>query len=139
MPAKRGIVEDEIASPAECLHWYEHNLLWWLNWMRKRRKCEPIEAHVILATREDLWEALKHQPDGLTKEQRKRLRELDSLLKAHANWMVKVLGDELPRWRKRFKPPRSHWWWFLDKLAKGMVRGNVGRKGSGCVSENSQR
>jgi len=132
-------MKSDKAPPSEWLHWYEQHLSWWLNWMRKHRRCEPEEADVILFNREQLAQALKSQPDGLTKEQRKRLRELDSLLKAHANWMVKVLGDELPRWRKRFNPPRSHWWWFLDKLAKGMVRGNVGRKGSGCVSENSQR
>ena len=113
---KASFAENELVSPAECLHWYEHNLFWWLDWMKKRKRCEPIEAHVILATREDLWEAMKRQPDGLTKEQRKRLKELDSLLKENAHLFVKVLGDELPKWRKRLKPPRSHWWWFLDKL-----------------------
>ncbi len=122
LPTKLGFVEDEIASPAECLHWYEHNLLWWLNWMRKRKRCEPIEAHVILSTREDLWEAMKRQPDGLTKEQRRRLKELDSLLKENAHLFVKVLGDELPKWRRRLKPPRSHWWWFLDKFVSQQKR-----------------
>jgi hypothetical protein len=71
-----------------------------------------------LATREDLWQALKTDPQGLTKGQRKRLRELDALLKANARKMVKVLGDDLVRWRRRHKIPRSHWWWFLDKLAE---------------------
>jgi hypothetical protein len=31
--------------------------------------------------------------------------------------MAKVL-PELPQIRRRLKPPRSHWWWFLDKLAE---------------------
>ncbi len=125
MCAKSLAELEDLVTPTELLDEYTEHLLWWVNWMRKRRRCEPIEAHVILATREDLHEALKRQPDGLTKEQKKRLRELDSLLKSHANWMVKVLGDELPKWRRRFKPPRSHWWWFLDKLVarqKQLVR-----------------
>ncbi|MCX7969737.1 MAG: hypothetical protein N3B10_14785 [Armatimonadetes bacterium] len=116
MPPKSLEKLEDSVTLAELLDEYAEHLFWWLNWMRKRRRSEPIEAHVILATREDLWEAMKRRPDGLTKEQRKRLRELDALLKAHASWMVKVLGDELLKWRKRFKPPRSHWWWYLDKF-----------------------
>lgn len=82
------------------------------------RRYKPIEAHVILATCEDLWEALKRRPNGLTKEEKRKLKELDGLLKAHAHWVTKVLGEELPKWCRRFKPPRSHWWWFLDKMVR---------------------
>jgi len=92
--------------------------------MRRHRRCEPIEAHVILATREDLWQALKTDPQGLTKERRKRLRELDALLKANARKMVKVLGDDLVRWRRRHKIPRSHWWWFLDNRRENIGDGS---------------
>jgi len=49
------------------------------------------------------------------------LRELDRELKEHAHWMAKALPD-LPKIRKRLKPPRSHWWWFLDKLAERQRR-----------------
>ncbi len=118
VPKTKPTMDGDIPLAAECLHWYEHDLLWWVNWMRRHRRCEPIEAHVILATREDLWQALKTDPQGLTKGQRKRLRELDALLKANARKVVKVLGDDLVRWRRRHKIPRSHWWWFLDKLAE---------------------
>ncbi len=117
MPKVKRTMNEGNPSAAECLHWYEHNLLWWLGWMREHRRCEPIEVHVILATREDLWQAFQRDPKGLTKEQRKRLRELDALLKANAAKLVKVLGDDLVRWRRRHRLPRSHWWWFLDKLA----------------------
>ncbi len=110
--------DQSFVPPSEHLRDYEENLLWWLKWMRRHRRCEPIEAHVILATREDLWQALKEDPQGLTKQERKRLRELDALLKANAAKMVKVLGEDLVRWRRRHKIPRSHWWWFLDKIAK---------------------
>jgi hypothetical protein len=108
-------------SASELLNEYEHHLRFWLWCMRKYRRCEPEEADVVLFTREDLWEALKRQPDGLTKEERKKLRELDRELKEHAHWMAKVL-PELPQIRRRLKPPRSHWWWFLDKLAEKKKR-----------------
>ncbi|MEJ7615274.1 MAG: hypothetical protein SQA66_16745 [Candidatus Fervidibacter sacchari] len=108
---------NEKVKPSEWLQWYEHHLRFWLWCMRKYRRCEPEEADVVLFTREDLWEAMKREPNGLTKEERKKLRELDRELKAHAHWMAKALPD-LPKIRKRLKPPRSHWWWFLDKLAE---------------------
>ena len=104
-------------APSKWLHWYEHHLRFWLQFMRKYRRCEPEEADIVLFNREKLAQAMKRQPDGLTKEERKRLRELDRELKAHAHWMAKALPD-LPQIRKRLKPPRSHWWWFLDKLAE---------------------
>lgn len=72
---------------------------------------------MVLFTREDLWKAMREHPDCLTEEERRKLRELDNLLKANADLMVKVL-PELPQIRRRLKPPRSHWWWFLDKLAE---------------------
>ncbi len=109
------------SSVRELLDEYEHHLRFWLWCMRKYRRCEPEEADVVLFTREDLWEAMKRQPDGLTKEERKKLRELDRELKEHAHWMAKALPD-LPQIRKRLKPPRSHWWWFLDKLAEKKKR-----------------
>jgi len=109
------------SSVRELLDEYEHHLRFWLWCMRKYRRCEPEEADVVLFTREDLWEAMKREPNGLTKEERKKLRELDRELKAHAHWMAKALPD-LPKIRKRLKPPRSHWWWFLDKLAEKKKR-----------------
>jgi len=116
MPSKSLRDLEDKVTIEELLDEYEQNLQFFIRWMRRRRSCTPEEADVVLFTREDLWETMKRQPNGLTGEQRKRLKELDSLLKEHAHLFVKVLGDELPRWRKRFKPPRSHWWWFLDKL-----------------------
>ena len=50
-------------------------------WMRQRRPCLPEEGDTVSSTREDLLEAMKLQPNGLTKEQRGRSKELDSLLK----------------------------------------------------------
>ncbi|MCS7187876.1 MAG: hypothetical protein RMK89_13120, partial [Armatimonadota bacterium] len=70
MPPKSLEKLEDSVTLAELLDEYAEHLFWWLNWMRKRRRSEPIEAHVILATREDLWEAMKRRPDGLTKEQR---------------------------------------------------------------------
>ncbi len=108
-------------APSKWLHWYEHHLRFWLQFMRKYRRCEPEEADIVLFNREKLAQAMKRKPDGLTKEERKRLRELDRELKEHAHWMAKALPD-LPKIRKRLKPPRSHWWWFLDKLAEKQKR-----------------
>ncbi|MDW8029789.1 MAG: hypothetical protein RMK94_15520 [Armatimonadota bacterium] len=71
----------------------------------------------MLFNRDQLANSLQRQPDGLTKEERKKLRELDNLLKANASLMVKAL-PELAQIRRRLKPPRSRWWWFLDKLAE---------------------
>mgnify|MGYP000123060595 CR=1 FL=1 len=122
MPQTKGLSTDEqLSSPSRELQWYEHHLRFWLQFMRKYRRCEPEEADIVLFSREWLAEALKRQPDGLTKEERKKLRELDRELKEHAHWMAKVL-PELPQIRRRLKPPRSHWWWFLDKLAEKKKR-----------------
>lgn len=106
-----------LPSAQELLDEYEHHLDFFLKWMRKRRRCEPEEADVVLFTREDLWEALKQKPDGLSKEERLRLRELDRTLKANAKLMAKAL-PELPQIRRRLKPPKSHWWWYLDRIAQ---------------------
>ena len=79
------------SSVRKLLDEYEHHLRFWLWCMRKYRRCEPEEADVVLFTREDLWEAMKREPNGLTKEERKKLRELDRELKAHAHWMACLL------------------------------------------------
>jgi hypothetical protein len=85
--------------------------------MKKFRRCEPEEADIVLFNRDKLAEALRRNPNGLTKDERKKLRELDATLKANAELMAKSL-PELPQIRRRLKPPRSHWWWFLDKLVE---------------------
>ncbi|MFA0742002.1 MAG: hypothetical protein DFNUSKGM_002121, partial [Candidatus Fervidibacter sacchari] len=54
---------NEKVKPSEWLQWYEHHLRFWLWCMRKYRRCEPEEADVVLFTREDLWEAMKREPN----------------------------------------------------------------------------
>lgn len=119
----RRTAEDK-TSPSEWLYWYEHHLLWWRDWMKRHRRCEPEEADIILFSREGLWRTLKQHPDGLTKDERRKLRDLDRTLKANAKLMAKAL-PELPQIRRRRKPPRSHWWWYLDKLAERQEKEQV--------------
>lgn len=118
---KRLSADEQLSSPSRELQRYEHHLRFWLQFMRKYRRCEPEEADIVLFSREWLAKEMKQRPDGLTKEERKKLRELDRELKEHAHWMAKAL-PELPKIRKRLKPPRSHWWWFVDKLAERQRR-----------------
>jgi hypothetical protein len=116
MPRKKR--DDPTAiSPTEWLDEYAYHLHFFLCWMDKYGRSEHEEADIVLFTREDLAQALRAHRDGLTKEQRKRLRELDNLLKANAKLIAKALPD-LPRLRQRLKPPRHHWWWWLDRLAQ---------------------
>ena len=116
MPRKK---RDDLTavSPAEWLDEYAYHLHFFLRWMSKYGRSEREEADIVLFTREDLAQALKAHRDGLTKEQRRRLRELDKLLKANAKLIAKVL-PELSQLRQRLKPPRHHWWWWLDRLAQ---------------------
>lgn len=46
-----------------------------------------------------------------------RLRKLDTVLRAKRNALLKLIPN-FPEWRehRRVKPPRSHWWWYLDQL-----------------------
>lgn len=99
--------------------------------MKRHKRCEPEEADIVLFSREWIWEALKRHPDGLTKDERRKLMELDRVLKANAKLMAKAL-PELPKIRCCLKPPRSHWWWYLDKLAQQQQAtiGEGGRKGA---------
>lgn len=136
MPKKTlAMLEDEVTA-AELLDEYEHHLDFFLKWMHKYGRCDYEETDIVLFIREDLWESLKCNPNGLTKEERRRLRDLDKVLKANAKLIAKAL-PELPQIRQRLKPPRSHWWWYLDRLAqrqqvrkgeKMTIRGGVSRK-----------
>lgn len=43
------------------------------------------------------------------------IKEVDEMLLAQKEMLVKVLGDgNLQHYRAPFSPPSSHWWWYLD-------------------------
>lgn len=56
----------------------------------------------------------------------KRIKELDALLRARKEIVLKIIPN-FSRWRERFKekPPRSHWWWYLDQLDEHETRQEV--------------
>lgn len=46
-----------------------------------------------------------------------RIQALDEMLRTKRNIILEIVPN-FPMWRerRRWKPPRSHWWWYLDQL-----------------------
>lgn len=111
---------EPIGHPSEEFDAYKREFLEWLNIVKEfgiNDEGEADEAAGVLMQRSRVQEALKLHPDGLTKEQRKRLRELDRLLRENADLLLACIPD--PSWDgKRLGYPRSHWWWYLDEKKK---------------------
>ncbi len=49
------------------------------------------------------------------------VRQLDLQLLSKRALVVEIAGEMLRDWRRRFKPPRSRWWW-LDELTDEEVK-----------------
>lgn len=114
--------ENEISvRPLVWLQWYEHHLRQVLKDWAQRRKVEREDLELLLFDRSDLERALKAAPEGLTAAERRKLAVLDNELKKLASAICAALPD-LPAMRRQLGVPKSHWWWFLDKMSQEQIR-----------------
>ncbi len=50
---------------------------------------------------------------------RQQIEETDELLRGeYGRLLVREMDVDYPRLRELYEPPPSHWWWYLDKLAR---------------------
>ncbi len=76
------------------------------------------ELDSLLFARDYLEEALQEHPDSEEYDPFvSRIRELDSLLIAKRHVVMQIITN-YPEWRDtlKIKPPKSHWWWYLDQI-----------------------
>ncbi len=104
----------QVDPPSEELQGYEEQLREWARLADSIGITDYQEPEAALIQRSYLQLALKEFPNGLTRDERKKLKELDALLKAHQEALSLSCGDLTERRRWLGFPP-SHWWWRLGK------------------------
>ena len=75
-----------------------------------------IEHLDMLLTRSKIAKGERY----LTDEQRARLAKADQVLLQQAEGFYQAIQEiaDLETWRREENVPTSHWWWYLDVLAR---------------------
>jgi len=76
------------------------------------------ELDSLLYARDCLEEELQAHPDSEELAPYiDKIKELDFILHAKRHVVLQIIAN-YPQWRETLKerPPRSHWWWYLDQL-----------------------
>jgi len=85
-----------------------------------RGVCHPKVSGFEVLELLDIRSVLARQEGELNKKARKKLEEADDLFLKNARRFYEAVAEvaDLEEMRRRAAVSPSHWWWYLEKLAR---------------------